>query len=343
MRRKLIRHILVFVLTACVFMSGAFTLVTVPAEAKSTPKLSSKSVPLAMGGTQKIKLKNGSGKWSIKGTGVIRIKKKTKKYITVAPVKAGTATVYCKAGKKKLKCKVRVLNNSAGSVKDTGNAWVVGDSASTSFNLPEGVSLTGTEYDTSKAKVTTTTKADADSGETKVTVRIKALKPGKFYLKFNYMIGSKPGNETIAAVFIKGFRGKAKAKKTDANYKKWRKKIISSMVSEDMTTWEIIDAVGALISTGKYSMKGGTDGKQLWYGGNGTCVSGSMMMDDFMKDLGIRSKVRFAGKLRPSKDIFGYSVMYGTHHRNTLITIGGKRYELNPQPGMPWPVGIVNR
>ena len=274
MRRKTINRLIVSMLIACVLMVGSFAALTEPAEAKAPPKLSSKSVTLAMGGTQKIKLKNGTGKWSIKGTGVIRIKKKTKKYVTVAPVKAGTATVYCKAGKKKLKCKVKVLNNSAGTVRDIGRAWVVGQTGSASFDLPEGVSLTGTEYDRTKATVTTSTKTDPDSGGTAMTVKIKALKPGKLYLKLNYMNGSNPENETISAVFIKGFRGKTSAKKTDANYKKWRKKVISSMVSEDMTTWEIIDAVGALISTGKYSMKGGTDGKQLWYGGNGTSVLG---------------------------------------------------------------------
>ena len=115
------------------------------------------------------------------------------------------------------------------------------------------------------------------------------------------------------------------------------------MVSADMTTWQIIDAIGTLISTGKYSSKGGATGMQLWYGGNGTCISGATMMDDFMGDLGITSKVHFMGNSGGSTDIYGYGIFYGTQHKNTWIKLGGKRYELNPQPGMAWPIGIVKR
>ena len=110
-----------------------------------------------------------------------------------------------------------------------------------------------------------------------------------------------------------------------------------------MSTWEIIDAIGALISTGKYSTKGGATGMQLWYGGNGTCVSGAKMMNDFMKDLGVSSKIHFMGNKGRSVDIFGYNAMYASQHKNTWVTLGGKRYELNPQPGMMWPLGIVKR
>jgi hypothetical protein len=49
---------------------------------------------------------------------------------------------------------------------------------------------------------------------------------------------------------------------------------------------------------------------QLWYGGNGTCVSGAKMMNDFMKDLGIRCKVHFAGNDGGAVDIYGYNFMY---------------------------------
>ena len=115
------------------------------------------------------------------------------------------------------------------------------------------------------------------------------------------------------------------------------------MVSADMTTWQIVHAIGYLISTGKYSLKGGADGKQLWYGGNGTCVSGAKMMHDFMKDLGIKSKIHFAGKMAAGKDIYGFTVFYGSGHKNTWIKLGGKFYELNPQPAMYWPIGIRAR
>ena len=98
-----------------------------------------------------------------------------------------------------------------------------------------------------------------------------------------------------------------------------------------------------LISSGKYGTKGGVSAKQLWYGGNGTCVSGALMMDDFMKDLGINSKVKFMGNKGGSVDIYGYSIMYMSQHKNTWIRLGGKRYELNAQPGGMWPIGTVKR
>ena len=82
---------------------------------------------------------------------------------------------------------------------------------------------------------------------------------------------------------------------------------------------------------------------QLWYGGNGTCVSGAKMMHDFMNDLGIRSKVHFAGKDKGPKDIYGNYMQYNKGHKNIYITMGGKTYEVNPQPGVPWPLGTVAR
>ncbi len=110
-----------------------------------------------------------------------------------------------------------------------------------------------------------------------------------------------------------------------------------------MTTWEIINALGTLIDSGKYGMKGGATGMQLWYGGNGTCVSGAKMMKDFMDDLGIKSSIHFMGNKRGAKDINGWYIMYASQHKNTWVTLGGKTYELNPQPGQMWPIGIVKR
>ena len=115
------------------------------------------------------------------------------------------------------------------------------------------------------------------------------------------------------------------------------------MASEDMSTWEIIDAIGKLIASGKYSNKGGVSGIQLWYGGNGTCISGAKMMDDFMSDLGISCKVHFAGKDTGPTDIFGNRIFYNSQHKNVRITLKGKKYELNPQPEFPWPIGTVKR
>lgn len=332
------------VLVVILFASFGFVLPTSAVEAKASPKLSASSVTIAYGGKQTIKLQNGKGAWSIEGEDVIRIKKKTKTQITVAPVKRGTATIICKVGKKELRCKVRVLNSKVGNVAtDFEHAAVVGDSFGGEYSLPKGVSLEGTEYDKTRGKVTIRTKLDEKTGKTTVTIRIKALKPGKFTLNINYMNGTEPESDTVSYVFINGFRGKAKAGKTTANYRKWRKKTISTLVSEDMSTWEIIDAIGTLISTGKYSSSGGATGIQLWYGGNGTCISGAKMMDDFMGDIGVSCKVHFAGKDKSPTDIYGYTIFYASQHKNVRVTLGGKKYELNPQPEVPWPIGTVKR
>ena len=333
------RRLAATVLAVFMCISGIACLSTVKAEAKAPPKLSAKSVTIAKGGKQTIKLKNGKGTWSIKGNGVAKIKSKTKTSVTISPVKAGSTVVTCKVGKKKLTCKVKVLNNKIGSAEKDMYfpAVIVGKTFKDTFTLPDGVSYLGNEFDNKVGKLTVKTSGN------KVTLNVKALKPGRFKFNLYYSEGGETTGETVNFVFINGFRGKAKAKKTDANYKAWRKKTISTMVEADMSTWEIINAIGCLISSGKYSTKGGATGKQLWYGGNGTCVSGAKMMNDFMKDLGINSKVKFMGNKGGAKDIYGYTLTYMFQHKNTWIKLGGKRYELNPQPGHPWPIGTVRR
>ena len=314
------------------------------AEAKAAPKLSSKSVLLAKGGTRKITLENGSGSWSVEGEDVIKIKKATESYVMISPVGAGKAVVKCMTGGRELTCKVKVLNNSVGKAEtDLGYGLVVGKSFSFSYTISEGVAFDSTEYDTEKGKVTVKTSYDEEEEETTVKVKVKALKPGHFVLRINYLNGDEAEYEEIPYVFINGFRGKRSVKKSKANYRKWRKEILSSMVTPEMSTWEIIDGIGALISGGKYSNKGGATGIQLWYGGNGTCLSGAIMMNDFLNDLGIKSKVHFAGNDGGAKDIFGFGLIYAYDHRNVNITLGGKKYTLNPQPGVPWPYGTVKR
>lgn len=308
-------------------------------------KLSATYATLASGGSKKITLNKGKGKWSVTTGGAIKVTKKTSKYIIVKSVKAGTGTIRCKVGKKTLQCKVKVVNNSVGDPKeDLGNALVVGMTGSVEYDIPDDLSIEKTTYDTQKGKVTAKIDTDAKTGEHSLDIDVKALKPGlfNFTIVFRDGEGANP-SMTVELVFVKGFRGKANVKKTAAEYRKWRKSVISSMASPGMSTWQIIDAVGTLISTGQYSNKGGATGMQLWYGGNGTCVSGALMMQDFMNDLGIKNKVHFAGNKGGATDIFGYSMMYMGEHRNTWVTLGGKTYELNPQPGMMWPGGVVAR
>ena len=332
------------VLLVLVFMVFGIVLQTSAAEAKGIPTLSAKSVTVAFGGKQTIKLRNGKGKWSIEGDGIIRITKQTKTQITVTPVKKGTASITCKTGGKTLQCKVKVLNNKTGNTgDDLGYAVVVGKPLSVEYTIPKGVSLEGAEYDKTMAKVTVSKDPDEKTGKTSIKLTIRPLKPGRFILTLNYLNGTETQTSEVAYVFINGFRGKAKAARTSANYRKWRKKTISTMVSADMSTWEIIDAIGKLISTGKYSSSGGATGIQLWYGGNGTCISGAKMMKDFMDDLGVNCTVHFAGKDSPAADIYGYTIYYASQHKNVRVRLGGKRYELNPQPGVPWPIGTVRR
>ena len=344
LRNRNLTRTLISIMLGIIFVAFGLILPTATAEAKADPKLSASSVTIAYGGKQTIKLKNGKGTWSIDGDDVIKIKKKTKTQITVAPVKKGVATITCNVGKKKLQCKVKVLNSKAGKAEtDLKHAAVVENSLSFEYSLPKGVSFESAEYDKSIGKVTIKTSLDKNTGKTAVNVNVKALKPGRFNLVINHLNGTETETDTVAYAFINGFRGKSKAGKTDANYRKWRKKTISELVSEDMSTWEIIDAVGTLISIGKYSSSGGVTGMQLWYGGNGTCISGAKMMDDFMSDLGIKCKVHFAGNDKSPTDIYGYRIFYANQHRNVRVTLGGRTYELNPQPEVPWPIGTVKR
>lgn len=338
------RKIISSVLAVFMCFSTIMPITTIPAEAKAAPKLSAKSVTIAKGGKQTIKLKNGKGTWTIKGNGVAKIKSKSKTSVTLTPLKAGKTTLTCKVGKKKLNCNIKVLNNKIGGVEDMYYpAIIVGKSLTKSYTLPEGVSYKDNSYNKKIGKLTVKTKPNADTGETKVTLTVKALKPGRFSFDIYYLNEGNLEKETVKFVFINGFRGKSKAKKTDKNYNAWRRKTISTMVKADMSTWEIINAIGCLISSGKYSSKGGATGKQLWYGGNGTCVSGAKMMDDFMKDIGISSKIHFMGNKFGAVDIYGYNIMYMSQHKNTWVSLGGKRYELNPQPGWMWPMGTVKR
>jgi len=346
--KKRISNVLSLMLAAIICFTGVVTLsATEAAAASKTGKLSAKSVTIAMGGAQKIKLKSGGGKWRIKGNGVARISKKTEKYAKVVPIRAGKTILYCKTGGKTYKCKISVLNDSVGSVNDMVNIteridypMVVG--MSQSFSASSSAITSDTKataaYDTSMADVRI--EYSQDPGNPEIIFYVTARKAGRFTLNINYSNG---GSDMLRFTFINGFRGKTKCKKTEANYNKWRKNVISSMVSRDMTTWEIIDALGTLISSGKYGLKGGATGIQLWYGGNGTCVSGAKMMKDFMDDLGVKSEIHFMGNKGGSKDIYDFFVMYASQHKNIWVTLGGQRYEINPQPGAMWPAGTVRR
>ena len=334
-------RIMTVLLASCIMLTGVIPSVTQTAEAKSSPKLSSKSIILVKGGAKTIKLKSGKGSWTIEGNGVAKLKAKKKKSVTVVPLKAGDTVVTCKAGGKQLKCKVKVLNNAIGSPKENKlNFFFVGKTMTYSIPIPNGATVNGITCTSSDTSTNYSVRYDKDEERNVLELKIKTSVPGRFDLTIDYEGAPDSVNRMFA---IMNFRGKAKVKKTKANYNKWRRQFLLTTASTDMTTWEIIHSVGLLISQGKYSMKGGVSGMQLWYGGNGTCVSGARMMQDFTKDVGVKNKVRFAGNMKGPVDIYGLSIMYGIQHRNVRIKLDGSIYELNPQPGAPWPIGIVKR
>lgn len=335
MIKKLSVRFMTMLLACCVVLTGLAPVVTQTAEAKSSPKLSSKSIILVKGGSKKISLKSGKGSWTIQGNGVAKLTSKKKKSVTVVPLKPGDTVVTCKVGKKKLKCKVKVLNNRIGNPKEENLVYLLeGKSASFSIDIPEGEAVRNVTSSNGNALVSYSVTGS------ELNIKINPKKAGRFNLVIQPE--SSPAESTRMYV-IKNFRGKTKAKKNKTNYNKWRRQFLLSTAGTDMSTWEIIHAAGYLISTGKYSLKGGATGMQLWYGSNGTCVSGAKMMSDFMKDVGVKNKIRFAGKMKGPVDIYGANIMYGSQHKNVRIKLDGKYYELNPQPGFPWPYGIVKR
>ena len=332
---KKIRLVIILFVTVCVGLSGMAILLADSAEAK-TVKLSAKSVTIAAGGKQTISLSSGYGEWSIEDDSIARLKSVKKKSVVVVPKHSGTTSLICNVGKKRLQCKVKVLNDTVGDVRDDrAGQLVVGSIVFAQLELYDGDELSRIEYDKNMAKISIVKQID-----NLLTLKLKTLQPGTVDIQY-FISNGEVLTETVR--ILPGFRGKTKVKKSKANYNRWRKNYIKDAVASDMTTWEIIDTVGYLISSGSYSSKGGASGIQLWYGGNGTCVSGAKMMNDFMHDIGVSSKVRFAGNDGGATDIYGNSIMYMTDHKNTQIQLGGKKYILSPQPGMGWPMGIIDR
>ena len=83
--------------------------VSVPAEAKSKPKLSAKSKTMYVGKTTTIKLKNaGKVKWKTSKKSVVSISKKKKNKVWIKAKKAGTATITATYKKKTYKCRITV-------------------------------------------------------------------------------------------------------------------------------------------------------------------------------------------------------------------------------------------
>ena len=89
------KYLLSSILAVLICISAIVSAATIPAEAKAAPKLSAKSVTIAMGGSRTIKLYNAEqGKWVLRSNGVARIKKRSRKNchleIVVHCMKAGS-------------------------------------------------------------------------------------------------------------------------------------------------------------------------------------------------------------------------------------------------------------
>ena len=112
---KQVKKILSMVLAVAMVLTS-YGVVANYAQAKSAPKLSSKSISITVKKTKTIKVKNSKkkAKWSIKkGSKYISLSKKKKSSVVVKGKKVGSAVVQAKIGSKKLTCKVKVVKAKA--------------------------------------------------------------------------------------------------------------------------------------------------------------------------------------------------------------------------------------
>lgn len=119
----------------CITGVLSFGVSSVGAKTKKQPKLSAYSVKIVKGSKKTIRIKNGEGKWSIKNKRIVKVQKKTKKYITIKPIKAGHAVIICKSKGEILKCKVRVLNKKSGKTTDHNAGIMIGVNCNSIRNI----------------------------------------------------------------------------------------------------------------------------------------------------------------------------------------------------------------
>lgn len=94
----------------CLFLAFTMMFSTVTVSAKSKVKLNKSSITIIKGKTYKLKIKGTKkkAKWSSKNKKIATVTKSGK----VKTKKAGTTYIYARIGKKKLKCKTTVKNNT---------------------------------------------------------------------------------------------------------------------------------------------------------------------------------------------------------------------------------------
>ena len=364
------KRILAVFTSFCLLFVSCWSYSCSDALAKSAPKLSSKSFMLVAGGKQTVKLTGGKGSWSIADESVAKISSSGSDSAVVVPVKAGKTTLSCSVGSRTLSCSVNVLNNEVGSPKDmfgpddpgiymfTGMVMEM-DYVDKSTAANPGISIAmdddDEEYDFEEDEYE---DDDDEAGsadepikavghdpnyfscsEKNGVTRFKALHAGKTSIEIVYVSGRE---QSYPVVIINPLRGKTKVKNTTANYRKWRNKWIKDYMSPDTTTWELIEGIGYLGNSGTYKLTKKKPTPQLfWYKGIGTCASGARLFTDFLKTVGVYSRVHSAKYDWGGEDIFEYNIMYGSDHKNAQIKLGGKKYTINSQPENMWPVGIL--
>ena len=149
---KAMKRSLSLVLAVSIIAVGLFVAVS-PAHAK-TPALSEKSGTLIMGAEKTIKLTGGKGTWTVSDPDVVGLKNVKSKKVTLVPKRAGKATLVCKVGKKALRYKVKVLNNSLNERQDVDYAFAFVKGVKSSFGMmTDGADIASLNYDESSCKI----------------------------------------------------------------------------------------------------------------------------------------------------------------------------------------------
>ena len=295
----------------------------------ATMRLSEKEVTLLMGAEKTISI-NGSkqkAQWSLTNNTVAALANKKSSSVVIRPKHAGTTYLICQIGGKKLKCKIDVLNNRIGIEKDFRIPLKFDVVLISGVNTEILSALKKPQIQINKSYATFEIKKKGD----KYIALLKGKKVGKCSLKVNFESGE---SYNFAVKIVPGMYKSGDS--SEAAYKKWRRNWIKTVVTKDLSTWEVINFIGYLISDNKYGIKkGGATAYGLWLTGYGTCISGAEMMRDFLSDLGIKCVKHYAAKDNDP------GMIYGSNHYNVHMWMGKSKFILNPQPGLPWDLSYV--
>ena len=176
MSKKLLRRIMVLVLTFSVAVGGAFS--PVVSQAATRTGLSTKTISVEKGKSKTIRLLNAGTKgikWSCSKTGVVTVKAKGSKAV-ITGKKPGRAVVSAKLGKKTYKCVVKVtLSPKSIKLSKTSLELKVKGKATLKATLaPAGVTEKTVTWKSSNTKVATVSKTGVVTGVKAGTATISA-------------------------------------------------------------------------------------------------------------------------------------------------------------------------